>query len=313
MNPERREKFRNWFMNALLPAGSDDCLVRVVGTVLHDDSMLERLMADNSWTTLRMDAHSDDYQNILWPGKFSAERLQALYQGYKDQGNPEGYAMEYRNRAIDPSTAFFRKQDLQKITPEMRKLRGQNYTGVDLAISLKSRADFTVIATAKMVPGRGLMVIDVRRDHWDSMQIIEQMIEVHKQYQPELMIMEEGAIEKAIGPFLFEEMRRTGVYINLDGRTPVKDKMARAQSFKARCRAGSVYFDHDADWWPVVEKELLAFPRGRNDDIVDTLSWIGLALDDMVDVDSDEEEAEANWRKQEQESLSFGRSMITGY
>ena len=34
MNEDRRLKFRTWFFNALLPAGSDDCLVRVVGTIL---------------------------------------------------------------------------------------------------------------------------------------------------------------------------------------------------------------------------------------------------------------------------------------
>ncbi len=49
MNPERREKFRRWFMNALIPCGSDTCSVRIVGTILHLDSMLQRLLDDPTW------------------------------------------------------------------------------------------------------------------------------------------------------------------------------------------------------------------------------------------------------------------------
>src|SRR3990167_195831 len=44
LNEERREKFRKWFFNALLPCRSDRGIVRVVGTILHLDSLLERLM-----------------------------------------------------------------------------------------------------------------------------------------------------------------------------------------------------------------------------------------------------------------------------
>lgn len=313
MNQDRREKFRHWFMNALLPAGSDDCRVRMVGTIMHDDSLLERFMSDSSWTSLRLDAHSDDYSEILWQGKFTRERLESLYESYKDQGNTEGYSMEYRNQPIDSKTAFFRKQDLLELIPEMRSLRGQYYTGVDLAISLATRSDFTVIVTAKMVPGRGLQVVDIRRGHWESPEIIEQLIEVQKRYRPEVFYMEGGAIEKSIGPFLYEKMHKEGVYLNIEGQTPVKDKMARAQSFKARVRAGSVFFDKEADWYPVLEKEMTSFPRGRKDDQVDALSWIGLALDDMLDVDTEEEEAAADWKRQEQEHISFGRSAVTGY
>lgn len=44
MNPDRREKFRTWFNNALLPTMSERGIVRIVGTILHMDSLLERFM-----------------------------------------------------------------------------------------------------------------------------------------------------------------------------------------------------------------------------------------------------------------------------
>ena len=44
LNRDRRLKFKRWFYAALLPALSDKGKVRVVGTILHMDSLLENLM-----------------------------------------------------------------------------------------------------------------------------------------------------------------------------------------------------------------------------------------------------------------------------
>ena len=44
MNKDRREKMRKWFYSALLPCISSRGIIRVVGTILHMDSLLERLM-----------------------------------------------------------------------------------------------------------------------------------------------------------------------------------------------------------------------------------------------------------------------------
>ena len=44
MNKERREKFRSWFYSALLPSRSDRGIIRIVGTILHMDALLERFM-----------------------------------------------------------------------------------------------------------------------------------------------------------------------------------------------------------------------------------------------------------------------------
>ena len=44
MNKDRRLKFKRWFYGALLPCLSDRGKIRIVGTILHLDSLLENLM-----------------------------------------------------------------------------------------------------------------------------------------------------------------------------------------------------------------------------------------------------------------------------
>lgn len=311
LNRDRREKLRNWILNALLPAGSDDCVVRMVGTILHLDAALARFLDDKGWTSLCLDAHSDDFRHLLWKEKFPRARLEALRERYLRQNNPEGYAMEYRNQAVDSSTSFFRKSDFKPLS-EIKGPR-ERYAAIDFAISLKERADYTAIPVAETAADGILRIVDMRRGHWDAAEIIDEMFSVQRAYTPELFIAEDGVIEKSIGPFLNAEMMRRKVYLNITTRVPIKDKMSRAQSFKARMRGGGVEFDTNAPWFPALQSELLAFPRGRYDDQVDSLAWLGLFLDEIAEVDTEEEDEAAKYNREYVAAYSFGRNPYTGY
>jgi predicted phage terminase large subunit-like protein len=313
LNEERRAKFRNWFFNALLPAGSDDCDVRIVGTILHLDSMLERLINDPEWSTGRYRAHNEDFSEILWPEKFSRKRLEAIRRRYVSQGNPEGYAQEYLNYPIDDATAYFRKSDFLPISDFDEIL--EYYSAADLAISEKDGRAYTAIVTAGMNYSGVLKVVDVRRFRGDSLTIINELISVHRRYQPELFTIEQENIAKSIGPVLEREMREQGVFLNLNPVNASQDKLKRARSIQSRMRAGAVEFDMDAEWFPDLQTELLQFPRGLYKDQVDAFAHIGLALDKMVEAPTHAELEEEMWEEEEQEALfaSGGRDWITGY
>ena len=51
-----------------------------------------------------------------------------------------------------------------------------------------------------------------------------------------------------------------------------KDKITKALPLSARMEAGDVLFRADAPWVPDLERELLTFPLGAHDDMVDALS-----------------------------------------
>jgi predicted phage terminase large subunit-like protein len=50
-----------------------------------------------------------------------------------------------------------------------------------------------------------------------------------------------------------------------------KDKITQAMPLSARMEAGDVLFRSNASWLEDLERELMTFPVGRNDDIVDAL------------------------------------------
>jgi len=312
LNKERRDKFKRWFFGALVPAISSSGTIRVVGTILHFDSLLENLMTNKAWVSKRYRAHNEDFSFILWPELWSRERLEAKRQELTDMGIPESYAQEYLNYPIDESTSFFNRGDFIEVKDRYENLT--YYFGVDLAVSTAQRADFTAIAIVGVSPTGKIKLVDVRRGRWDALQTIDELFEAHQRYNPEVVVVERGAIEKAIGPFLYAEMNKRGVFINLRPETPTKDKMSRARGMQARMRAGGVEVDKDAYWYPDFEEEMLRFPRGRNDDQVDAFSWIGLLLDKLIEASTPQELEDEEWEEMwADEMYSFGRSSYTGY
>lgn len=313
MNPQRREKFRNWLMNDLLPCGSEYVKIRMVGTVLHMDSALERLLKDSTWTSKRFAAHNEDFTELLWPEKLSRPVLEEIRQGYINQGNPDGYSQEYLNKPIDAENAYFHKDDLiHTDTPEYLEY----YAAIDFAITKKTKSDYTVIAVAG-IDEEGLMhVVDIRRGRWDGFEIIENMFWVQEKYSPNLFIAEKGQIKHTLDAFLNAEMVKRGQYINLHAVTPKVDKEQRAKPLQARMRAGGVRFNKESSWYPGLVDEMLVFPRGQHDDQVDALAYIGLALDKVIVAPTAEERWEEEYQEEfgnSYESISDGRGFFTGY
>jgi predicted phage terminase large subunit-like protein len=334
MNEERRAKFRRWINNALLPSGSDDCIIRIVGTILHLDSFLERTMPDfedkehthsdglrhwstkknKTWDSVRYKGHNEDFSMLLWPEKWPQERYEAERQRYVEDGNPEGYAQEYLNYPIDESSAFFQRQDFIAWKDPGEYL--EYYVGVDLAISEKDQRAYTVFAVVGLNRQNLLVVVEMVRLRGDAHDIINQLFRVQSIYTPEVFFIEEENIARALGSVIDHEMVRRNIYLNIETMTPTKDKMQRARALQSRMRAGGMRFDMEKEWFPALQTEMVTFPRGKYMDQVDALSWIGIGLNSFVPTYSTGEIAQFEWDEEYdddyQDSMS-GRSTITGY
>lgn len=336
-NKERRDKFKRWFYGALLPCRSENGIVRMVGTILHMDSLLEGLMperqlgnsknkpliteslvqytkAKTPWKSIKFRAHTDDFSEILWESRWSKAKLIEERARYAAQGLGDVYSQEYLNVPLDESNTFFRRSEFIPIREEDKKLNLNYYVTADLAISQRERSDYSVFLVAGMDDSGRLHVVNVVRDRMDSQQIVDTILMLQRLYRPSIFGIEAGAIQKSIGPFLNKEMLSTGIFVPLQLLKPSTDKLTRARSIQARMRANACKFDKETEWYQVFEEELMRFPRDRHDDQVDAWAYMGLMLDKMVEANTpeedDEEEYLASLREDEQEN---GRNQYTGY
>lgn len=339
MNSDRRQKFKDWMLKALLPARSKTGVVRIVGTILHMGSFLEGLMPSLSdrkytvddgikrwstrknpgWLSYKYRAHNPDFSRILWPDRWPKKDLIAERQNRIDQGSPESYSQEFLNEPIDETRAFFRRADLIGMDEEdyriLKEKRMTFYMAVDFAIGEKERRDYTVMVVGGVDEYNMLHIVDLVRQRMDAQEIIDCMFELNARYHPDIITLEAGAIEKAIGPFLKAEMFSSGEFMNLQALVPTKDKESRARSIQGRLRSGGVRFDKKAEWYPTLEQEMITFPRSVHNDQVDALAWLGLTIHRMQAAPSVEELEEEEYDQMEQESGYFdqGRSRTTGY
>lgn len=342
LNKDRRLKFKRWFYGALLPCRSYRGIVRYVGTILHNDSLLESVMPRRSdkdtvveplktwskkkkpsWLSVKYRAHTNDFKEILWEERYEKDFFVTKRQEYVDQGLPDVYSQEYLNVPIDESMSYFRRSDFLDFTDSDRVLLAKNdwkkhfnfYIGSDLAVSQSETADYSVFVIGGTDEFGVLHIFRVIRERMDSQEIVETMLSLQRVYDPIAMSMEKGQIEKAIGPFLRQRMLETGDFISLLAVAPSVDKLTRARSIQARIRAGAVKFDQRADWFLDFEEEAIVFPRAKHDDQVDALAYLGLILDKLMEARSSTqiEEDEYSEELEDSELTEQGRNAATGY
>jgi len=339
MNKDRRQKFKRWFYGALIPCVSSSGKIRIVGTILHLDSLLENLMPAtlvNShrgvksliredlkeyslnvlpWKSVKYRAHTDDFKTLLWPEMKSAAEFRLQKEDYVRQGLADVYSQEMLNVPLDVGDTFFKTTDFVAMKPEDQKKNLVFYATCDLAVSQSQRADYSAFVVGGMDEDGKLYCKHVIAERMDGLEIIDTIFMIQKIYKPVLFGFEQGVIQKALGPFFNEEMLKRGEFINTVLLKPSGDKLTRARSIQARMRSGACRFDKDAEWYQSFEDQLLRFPRDKHDDMVDAWAYLGLMLDRMWEAPTEKELKSEEYDAFIKESnvVDSGRSIVCGY
>lgn len=344
-NPDRRSKFRRWFFRAAKQALSKTGKIRLHGTILHDDSLLNRLAKcptcnaltfvngthscskcgkTKTWRHLFYSAHAsfDDFSNILWPERWSVAQLKARRQEFIEDRDAAGYSQEFLNNPLDHTDAYLKLGDFRPMTPEDYESPKIVCAAADFAVSKADKANRTSFSIAGKDVENLLHYIDQRVGRWDATEWIEEMFSIQRQWNPEVFWVEDGVIWKAVKSMVYREMQVRDLRINIEAIPSIKDKATRGRSLQRRMRAGQCRFDKTSEWYPGFEQELLRFTGNAAatlDDQFDSAALLSLGFDAFAHVEKEdfftEEEAEFErgfWNSRKQ-SATDGRSAVTGY
>src|SRR6266850_5232839 len=146
---DRRRKFRRWFFRAAKQALSKSGKIRVHGTILHEDSLLNRLRKMKTWKHLFYKAHNsfDDFGGLLWPARWSEAALRNRRQEFIEDGDSAGYSQEFLNDPQDNVEAYLRRDDFIPMKSEDFDQPKLVCVGWDFAISkadIANRTSYTV-------------------------------------------------------------------------------------------------------------------------------------------------------------------------
>jgi len=201
---EGRDKTYRWFKGELLPAGTKDTRVFVVGNLLHQDSLIVRLQNDIESKIMSGEYRAfpvlDSEGNPAWPAKYPT--IESVEEHRRKINDNIIWEREFMLRIVPPEDQIVRREwiktyeanELPKGSPEKICI------GVDLAIKEGEQNDYTAIVVGKvyMVDGRRMVYIDKtvnRRMNFPA--AIQEIRMVHNEYRNmgcpvEIMIEDAG-------------------------------------------------------------------------------------------------------------------------
>lgn len=274
--PEQRAKIYEFYLSLfdlLEPQGK----LVVIGTRYHQADLYSKILEENddkhNWSTFIRSCYNDD-GSVLFPEKFTKERLENIRS---KPGGRYHFASQYMNNPIDEESADFKASWIKHYDPTTPH-PGSLYLTIDPAISLSRDADFSALVVAGMFSDRRIRVVDSIHRRMVPSDLVDAIFELVKKWRLHRVGIETFAFQQTLKYDVQRKQRESGVFFSIDelgkrhsGRgEQVLSKEARIRRLQPYFEQGLVEIRSDM---AELADELLAFPRGRHDDLIDALSY----------------------------------------
>ncbi len=279
-----RKRLYSTFNSDILPMGDLDTRYIVIGTRLHQESLIMQFKRDNEEGKrsgiFRSYPIIDEHDCILWPGKFPD--MASIEQLKKDIGDESAWAREFLLQVVSDDEVVVQKEWLQYYDqlPGYEKSTGYRFTatGIDLAIGEGMQHDYTAMVSASVYhAGEKLKIyihaapLNERLRFPDTVERAKLVSVMHGNGQRSRLIVEAVGYQSA----LTQELQRQG-YPAEEYKPHGSDKRARLVLTTSLIRNGTILFPlTGADQ---LIKQILGFPHTRFDDLTDAFTALILKI-----------------------------------
>lgn len=295
---ERRQSLKELFDNALIPAGDIKSLdVDIIGTILHDDALMNHLVSLSSYGEYRKLFFKARYENkvtgqreSLWPERWTVAELNEM-----ERLKPEAFAKEMQGDPSSGSLETISREDFRiwKVSDGVVVLLNEDgginaqwkwtdckaAIAVDLAWEDKKVSDYSAIVPGLVTPHNDILIDTyivrrgMRPDELERI-IFEMSARYGKLTGKRVQIgFEKAKLEKVMKWFLQEAMRRRNEWLWMkDINWGTQDKVERILA-----RVGNRYAQHTVYHRPGMgdlENQLIRLRSVAHDDIADCVGML---------------------------------------
>jgi predicted phage terminase large subunit-like protein len=293
-NAAQRAKALERYLAVIDPMLTPDAWVLFLGTRWHDDDLYRSLM-DRGVPFFVERALAED-GSALWPERWPAERLLAKRAGM----GAALFDLQYQNDPTGMGGNIFRRDWFR---PVDRVPEGARRVGVDLAITANERSDYTAAVEVLEDDEHNLYIVGAWHERleeshgawltgldatgtpipsgvastgprlsWPVDRLPAGFAGTTERYPAPRSLSAVNVESTAFQVTFTQELLRT---TRLPAREvhPDRDKVTRALAVAARYEAGKVYHLRGAPGIRELEAELVGFPIGEHDDLVDALGY----------------------------------------
>ncbi len=266
----------NWFLSDVYML-SKQSRVFMIGNNLGDRCIIERLGKvgrDFGFKFYRIPAIKDG--RAVWPEKFTVDYLMKEKEAYNKAGKIDIWLRERMCQSVAEELQVFKKSYFNYYM-KLPEGKYNYYTAVDLAISEKESADYTVIVTIA-VSEQNIRFIE-RLDYFRTSDLdvtMSKIFEHVRQFRPQRVAVEKVAFQAAMEKMLKKKMLDENMFFTLEMVQPKGSKEMRIYSgLQPLYAAGAIFHKQGADYLSELENELLMFTKegakSEHDDLMDAL------------------------------------------
>lgn len=283
-----RRKRKEWFFADLLKATSrmkKDWQIVYIDTLKHHDALLEHLLQDPTWATVRLEACDDNLKSNA-PSFMSDKEVREEWEAHKSQGLLDVFAREFRNRPIAAEDAVFQPTYFKyydEATLDGR-FRMETFILVDPAKTVKLHsADSAVVAVGIDSAAAAIYVRDIFAEKVHPDELYQQIFMMAEKFNTRIIGIEVTSLNEFITQPLKQEMHTRGKFyeiVELNPRGGSKVATSKADRIAAMVpyyRQGRVY--HNPACSHKLEMQLIEFPRPKKWDVMDCLAYFVQMLD----------------------------------
>lgn len=302
-----RDKQWDWFMGDFYPRLKPNASIIIIANRRHESDLIGTLTSPDTkgspipydkWEVISIPFFPEENDplgrpvavtteekiaNRLWPEWFTEEQAKGVM-------NMPGRILAglYQQRPAPEDGDYFKKENLVGYTLEDLKAQESGpgfrvYASADFAISEEKGADKTALVPGGLDhKGRLWILPDIFWKISGPAETVKALLALMERREPLLTIAEKGHISKSLGPYIKQQQREKEVFGHIHEITPARGKDVRARPFQALTESHMVLFPKFAPWWDRAEHELLTFPGGKNDDLVDAIAALCGYIHNMV-------------------------------
>jgi len=272
---EQRRKYRENYAQGIVPAVDVEGVIKVTGTILHQDSLLQNLIDQFGGTVYRAydPASPTPEQTLLWPARWTWARLMEKKEQMEMEGKGSSkFFQEYLNQPVDDMRRVFKQEYYQHYftSQDVKNLSLFRSIAIDPAESKKQGSDWTAVTVVDTDQNNNWYVRFVKRYRVNSAELIQLIFDLWNTWKPQVIGVERKAFEDQIKPFMDIKAQETGTFPNVveleHGGQRKEDRIVG--SLQGRFESGKILFqENPLDDTRVLHGELYDFPFAKNDDL----------------------------------------------
>ena len=280
LSDPKRERVNQWFFNTLLSRLDDkqNGAIIVVMQRLHMNDLTGVLLnGSDKWKLLNLTAIADRDEEIeigeeLTYFRRAGEVLHSerepisVLESIRSQLGSDTFAAQYQQAPVPPGGAMIKRVWVRRYEQlPARETYSHFIQSWDCASKEGGQNDWSV-CTTWLVQQNKYYLVDLMRGRFDYPTLRSRVIAHAKVHKPHRILIEDAGV----GTALIQELKKA--HFTAIAVKPERDKLTRMSIQTGKFESGQVLFPKYASWLAELEAELFAFPHGRHDDQVDSIS-----------------------------------------